>query len=194
MPFPYRRLSVVGTSGFGKSTLAEKLAHRLKVTFVELDALHWEPGWKPAEITVFRRRVDEATREPGWAVAGNYSRVRDIIWARAQAVVWLDYPFGIGLWRLVKRTLLRAVRREELWNGNRDLFYPHLKFWSDESLIVWYFKTYGRRKREYPQLFSLPEYAHLNVIHLRTPQDADSWLENLSPLSKVGVGDSSDGQ
>ncbi len=179
MPFPYRKLSVVGTSGFGKSTLAEKLARRLGLDFIELDALNWEPNWQRAEVSVFRRRVEEATRTSGWAVAGNYSRVRDIVWSRAQAVIWLDYPFGVGLWRLVKRTMLRVVTREELWNGNREPFLVHLKLWSDKSMVTWYFKTYGRNKRRYPKLFARPEYAHLKVIHLQTPRETEAWFAGL---------------
>ncbi len=178
-PFPYRRLVVVGTTGFGKSTLAERLSRRLGLDFIELDALHWEPNWQPAEDAVFRQRVEAATRAPAWAVAGNYSRVRDVVWPRAQVAIWLDYPFLVGLRRLAVRTVRRTVRREELWNGNRERFWWHLKFWSDESLLAWYFKTYGRRKREYPRLLALPEYAHLKVVRLRTPAETEIWLEEL---------------
>ncbi len=188
IPFPYRRLVVVGTTGFGKSTLAERLSRRLGLDFIELDALHWEPNWQPAADAVFRRRVDAATRAPAWAVAGNYSRVRDVVWPRAQALIWLDYPFLLGLRRLVARTVRRSVRREILWNGNRERLWWHLKVWSDESLLTWYFKSHGRRKREYPRLLSLPEYAHLRVFRFATPAETDSWVEKLPELERNADG------
>jgi len=102
-------------------------------------------------------------------VAGNYSAVCDIVWQRAEAIIWLDYPFHIVFWRLLVRTIRRAVYQEELWNGNREKFWWHLKLWSEESLFHWLFKTYWRRKREYPALFALPENAHLKIIHLKHP-------------------------
>ncbi len=177
--FPFHRLVVIGTTGLGKSTLAEHLSRRLRLDFIELDALYWEPEWRPAPDEVFRARVDAATRRPRWVVAGNYSRVRPLVWSRAQALVWLDYSFLLGLGRLVRRTIRRAVRREVLWNGNRERFWVHLKLWSDESLLRWYVRSYGRRRREYPQLFALPEYAHLQVFHFRTPAETEAWTASL---------------
>jgi adenylate kinase family enzyme len=88
----HRRIVVIGATGSGKSTVAQRLARMLNVTFVELDALFWEADWTSAPPDVFRARVDEATRGTAWVVAGNYHHVRDIVWRRAEAIVWLDYP------------------------------------------------------------------------------------------------------
>ena len=177
--FPYKRIVIIGTTSSGKSTLAEQLANKLELEFIELDALHWEPNWKEADPLVFRERVEHAIRAKGWVVAGNYSVVRDIIWSRAEAVIWLDYPFHIVFWRLLTRTIRRAMTREELWNGNRESFWWHLKLWSEESLFHWLFKTYWRRKRETPLLLKKLEYQHLQTIHFRHPHEAESWLINL---------------
>ncbi len=45
-----QRISVIGTSGSGKTTVARRIAESLGFPHVELDALHWEPGWKEAPI------------------------------------------------------------------------------------------------------------------------------------------------
>ncbi|GAB4526334.1 MAG: hypothetical protein Fur0018_11550 [Anaerolineales bacterium] len=154
--------------------LAARLADRLAVPFVELDALYWQANGQAAAPEDFRARVDAATHPEGWVLSGNYSVVRDIIWPRAQALIWLDYPFLVGLRRLLVRTLRRAVTREVLWNGNREPFWPHLKVWSDESLIGWYFRTWGRRRRETPEW--LAEYPHLSVWHFHHPREMDAWF------------------
>ena len=174
--FPYKRIVIIGTTSSGKSTLAEKLSHKLRLDFIELDALHWEPNWKEAETPIFRQKVDIATQSTGWVVAGNYSDVRDIVWSRAKAVIWLDYPFHIVFWRLLTRTVRRAVTREVLWNGNRESFWWHLKLWSEESLFHWLFKTYWRRKREIPVLLSKPEYKHLTLLHFQHPKEAEEFI------------------
>jgi hypothetical protein len=110
--------------------------------------------------------------------AGNYRLVRDLIWDKAEAVIWLDYPFHIVFWRLLKRTVRRGITQEELWNGNREKFWGHLKLWSEESLFHWLFKTYWRGKREYPMLFSLPENAHLKIVHFKHPKETEEWLKS----------------
>ncbi|MEZ0397033.1 MAG: AAA family ATPase [Anaerolineales bacterium] len=177
--FPYRRVVVVGATGCGKSTLAENLAQRLGLDYIELDALYWKPGWVGSAEEEFRAKVEAATRSLGWALAGNYRVVRDIVWPRAEAVIWLDYPFLLILGRLLGRIWLRWRRKELLWGTNYEPLWVHFKFWSDDSLVKWLFKTYWRRKREYPALFARPEYAHLKVLHFKKPGEMEAWFETL---------------
>ena len=178
-PFPYKRIVVIGTTSSGKSTLAKNLSDKLGLNFIELDALHWEPDWKEAEEAVFRQRVEMALRSEVWAVAGNYRVVRDLIWPRAEIVIWLDYPLPILLWRLIRRTMQRNFTRELLWGTNRDKLWKHFKLWSDESLIHWLFTTYWRRKRETPLLFSLPEHEHLRILRFKHPRETEQWLKGM---------------
>jgi adenylate kinase family enzyme len=180
LPFPSKRIVVVGTTSSGKSTLASQLAEKIGGDFIELDAMHWEPDWVEAPNEVFRERVEMAIKSATWVVAGNYRVVRDVIWQRAEAIIWLDYPLHIVFWRLLTRTIRRVVTREKLFAGNVENGWTHLKLWSEESLFHWLFKTYWRRKREYPQLFALPENNHLNVIHFKHPNEANDWMANVA--------------
>ena len=171
---------VVGVTSSGKSTLAEHLSKRFDLNYIELDALHWEPGWQEAPLGVFRARVERAIEAGRWVVAGNYSIVRDLIWPKAEAVIWLDYPFPTVLGQLTRRTFRRWWTQELLWGTNREPFWDHFKLWSADSLYHWLFKTYWRRKREYPLLFSLPEHRHLKLIRFQRPEETQKWLEGLS--------------
>ena len=180
----HQRIAVIGTTSSGKSTLAKQLSERLRLDFVELDALHWQANWTPATLEDFRARVETATSRKCWVVAGNYQVVRDLVWPRAQAIVWLDYPFFTIFWRLLTRTIRRSWTQEELWNGNRENISNQLRVWSNDSLIHWFFKTYWRRKREIPMLLERPEYKHLKAFHFKSPREADEWLDGLSAIPK----------
>lgn len=175
-----KRIAVVGTSGSGKTTLARELAQRMNVTHVELDALHWEPNWVEATRDVFRARVELATRGETWTLDGNYSEVRDLVWQRADTVVWLDYSLAVVMWRVWWRTLSRALRHEELWNGNHENL--RMAFLRRDSILLWAFSTYHRRRKEYPLLFARSEYAHLHIVQLRSSRQANAWLENISVI------------
>jgi adenylate kinase family enzyme len=179
--FPYKRIVIIGTTSAGKSTLAEALAKKIGGDFIELDALHWEPNWVEAPDEVFHERVDKATQAEKWVVAGNYSKVRELVWSRAEVIIWLNYSFPVVFWRLLTRTIRRVVTQEELWNGNRESGWSHLKLWSDESLFHWLFKTYWRRKREYPLLLKEPHNAHLKVIEFKSLREAEDFLNSLLP-------------
>ncbi len=172
-----RRIVVVGTSGSGKTILAHRLAQRLAIPHVELDALYWGPGWSAIPIQSFRERVTSALEGAAWVVDGNYSKVRDLVWSRADSVVWLDYALPVVMGRLVARTLGRVAAGEELWGGNRERLATAL--WSRESIFLWALKTYRRYRREYPALLGQPEHAHLSVVRLRSPRAAQAWLSGL---------------
>jgi len=172
-----QRISVVGTSGSGKTTTASQIAQRLGIPHVELDALHWEADWTPANLDIFRQRVAQALDGDAWTVDGNYSRVRDIVWERADTVVWLDYGLPVIMWQLVRRTLRRTLTQEKLWGGNRESLGRAL--FSRDSILLWALQTYKRRRREYPALLDQPEHAHLAVVHLRSPQATQDWVLSL---------------
>jgi len=169
-----KRISVVGTTGSGKTTLARQVAQHFQIPHIELDALHWEPNWTASPPQVFRDRVTEALSGDCWVVDGNYSAVRNIVWSRAETVVFLDYSFWLIMGRLLRRTLRRSLKQEELWNGNREDI--RKSFFSQESIVLWMLHTYQRNRKKYPLLFQQREYAHLSVGHLQSPKMAEEWL------------------
>ena len=177
--FPYTRIVVVGVTSSGKSTLAEKLANILDLDFVELDALYWQPNWVGTPDDEFLEKVSDATSGEKWVVAGTYSRTIPTTWKRAGVIIWLDYSLPLIFWQLTKRTFRRNITREVLWGTNTDRFWIHFKLWSDESLVRWLFKTYGRRKWQYPQYLAMPEHEHLKLLRFTTPKETREWVKKL---------------
>ena len=177
------RIHIVGTTGSGKTTLANNLSAKLGYPHIELDALWWDSDWTNPSVEEFRRRVTHAISGDTWVIDGNYGRVRDIVWTQAQTVIWLDYP----LWRILSQLFIRTIRRianqEDLWNGNRERFSG--AFLSRESLFIWALQTYRRRKREYPKLLSQPQHSHLQYIRLSNPHTAQQLIDSLGERTNI---------
>ena len=171
------RIAIVGATGSGKTTLARELAARLRLPDVELDALHWEPNWTPASPEMLHRRVEDALASGRWVADGNYSMVQDLTLARAQMLVWLDYSFLRTALQLLRRTVRRAWRREELWHGNRESFRKAL--FSSDSILLWLLKSYGPVRRRYEALTESGAYPQLAIVRLRSPAATRAWLESL---------------
>ena len=117
------RISVVGTTGSGKTTLARALSAQLGLPYIEMDALNWQAGWRDlsrSDPEEFVRRVTVAIAPDAWVLDSAYGRVRDLVWQRATHLIWLDYDRPIIMFRVIRRSLIRAALRTELWAGNRE--------------------------------------------------------------------------
>ena len=100
------RINVVGTSGSGKSTFAKRIAKQFNAPYVQLDELHWKANWEASSDKEFFPKLEKALLPDRWILDGNYTRTIPIKWKRVQMVVYLDLPFHIVFYRIVKRSLL----------------------------------------------------------------------------------------
>lgn len=99
-----RRVHVVGGPGSGKSTLARRLGASLGVPVHGLDAVAYEGG-AGRKRALAQRRADAAriAAEPGWVAEGAFLWWTDDIVRAADVVVWLDVPWRVAVWRIVRR-------------------------------------------------------------------------------------------
>ena len=169
-----KRIVVLGATGSGKTMLGKTLSEKLKMPAIDLDEIHWLPGWQERDHTEARRMIDEATQKPEWVISGNYKKFQDIFWPRADVMIWLDYPFYFVFMRLLNRSLRRVVGRQAICNGNYETW---KKLFSKDSIIVWLFKSYWRRKKEFGDIFSHPEqYPHWKLVRLKSAEETETWL------------------
>jgi adenylate kinase family enzyme len=178
-----RRISVVGTPGAGKSTVARELARNLGVPFVELDGIFHQPDWAPLAADEFRRRVAEVTAGDAWVIDGNYSDVRPLVWARADTVLWIDLPRMVVMRRLIWRTLRRAAFRVELWNGNRERWANFFTWDPERSVISWAWHRHAVYRQRYGSAMQDPACAHLRFVRLRSRPAVRRFLAGTSPGS-----------
>ena len=181
-----QRISVVGNSGSGKTTAARQLAALLDVPHVELDAIFHQPGWQELPTAEFRDRVARRTQEPAWVIDGNYNAVRDLVWSRADTVVWLDLPRRRVMWRVVRRTLARLVLRRELWDGNRE---PLSNVWSldpQRSIIAWAWTQHESYRQRYSDAMSEDANAHMRFIRITNEAELTALFDEAASTSRSG--------
>lgn len=174
---------IVGTSGSGKSTLARKLSKSLKINDIELDGLYWLPHWTESALPEFRSKIlSEMNKSTGFVIHGNYNKVRDITWKNSEIVIWLDYPKYIVMWRVLRRSILRLLKNETLWAGNKESFKK--TFLSKDSIILWAWNTYELRRKQYEHLIVEPEYKHIKVFRINSPKELKSFLSKQNIFNK----------
>ena len=177
------RILVLGRTGSGKTTLARELAAALRVPHVELDALYFGPDFSTAPLALLRERTSAAIAGDRWVTDGNKRAVRDLVWPRADTIVWLDYSLGVSLWRLSKRARWRTseLRAEATRTGRRARLPKQLLAATKGVLTA--LRSHTGQRREYERLFASPANAHLAVVRLRSPRAAREWLARVTAES-----------
>lgn len=171
-----QRIACIGSTTSGKTTLATQLGALLDLPMVDLDALIWEPGWREAHVDVFRDRIRHALAGDGWVTSGNYiTDAQDLIWPRADTVIFLDMPMPMLVWRVLLRSWSR--RGVLLWGTNYETFWPQLKIWSRDSLVYFALTTTRRRRRQFEAWQRDPRWAHIRFYRLRSPREVARFLD-----------------
>ena len=139
-----KRIIVIGSSGSGKSTLARALAQRTGLPVFHLDALYWQPGWKPtADEAAFHARIREIAQQPRWILDGGFTTGNaEVRFSRADTVFLFDLPRWLCLWRAIRRSFV-------YWNRTR----PDLAEGCPEKIDFEFYRyIWGYRKTQFPKL------------------------------------------
>jgi len=161
-------VSVVGNAGSGKTTLAGALADAIGAPHLELDSIFHQPNWEPLDVKLFRAQVADFIAGDAWVVDGNYSAVRQLVWARADTVIWLDLPRYRVMAQLTLRTLRRILARAELWNGNTESVRSLFRLDPEQSILRWAWTQHDKYSERYRDAQEDPANVHLNFVRVPT--------------------------
>ena len=175
------RISVVGCTGSGKTTMARSLAASLDIPHLELDSVYHQPDWTPLPDEEFQAKVTDFTDRDRWVVDGNYNNagILDLVWERADTVIWLDPPRHAVMRQVAWRTLSRGARRQELWNGNRESLWNLTKWDPEENIIRWAWTRFEPTRSRYEGRMSDSRWSQLNIIRLMGRSEAHVLLQDL---------------
>jgi hypothetical protein len=178
-----RRILVLGRTGSGKTTLARELSAALGLPHVELDALFFGPDLTTVPLPVLRERTSAAVAGDQWVIDGNKRATRDLVWPRADTVVWLDYAMAVSVWRLGRR----AVRRASAVTGHAAAGGPAgstssapTQLLNAAKGVLRALRSHRGQRRTYLRLFAEPQNRHLAVVRLRSPRATRRWFERVT--------------
>lgn len=117
------RVLIIGPCGAGKSTLAAALGDRLGLPVFHMDQLNWQPGWVESSKAAIRERLATILSADRWLIDGNYGGTLALRLARADTVIYLDYPISLCLVRLLRRIwIYRGRSRPDMPDGCPERF------------------------------------------------------------------------
>lgn len=169
-----RRVALFGPPATGKTTLARWLSMELDQPHTDLDDILFTPHG-PLPLEEFRRQAAEITCTDGWIVEGNFSKLADIVWHRADTLIWLDFPLPLILYRIVRRSLRQLTGREDSAQARRLTW--SAAFFARRSLLRTAIRKYRANRPRYAQQVSETAAMGVEVIRLRSPRDVQRWRQ-----------------
>lgn len=163
----YNRISIIGGSGTGKSTLCEILAKKLKLPAIHLDAINFNENW----VEIAKEERDEIisakAKEEKWIIDGNYNKTLKERFDNADLIIWLDYSTYMQLKGVLKRFLkTRNRERPEIPGCKERLDFNFIK----------YVITYNKKKR--PEIIEmLKEVPKDKVLIFKKQKDLNRWIK-----------------
>jgi adenylate kinase family enzyme len=156
-----KRVFIIGTMGSGKTTLAKKIANKLKIKPNSLDDVYWTTKYTRKRNSAKRERiVKNIIKNKKWVIEGVFQSWVGEIAQKADLVIWLDLHPNILTWNILKRFVKNTLTGKE---KERGTFYDNYK-------IVVHARKYrnGEHKNSYRGHREMIKKHRVKPIHITT--------------------------
>ena len=160
-----KKIIVIGCSGSGKTTFAEKLRDKIGIELFYLDAIWHRPDRTHISREEYDARLSEILALDSWIIDGNYSRTIETRMAACDTVFFFDLPVEVCLEDAISR--LGKARYDMPWIDTE--LDPKLKRDIEEF-----------PSKNLPAIYALlDKYSDKNITIFKSREDADEFLANI---------------
>ena len=183
------KVMVIGNGGGGKTTLALRMAEAYGLPLTEIDMLQFQPNWVRTPEPALRQVIAAAHNADRWLIDGfgPWDQIEER--ARlADTIIFVDHPIWVHFWWACERQIAAALGEPRL-GGPQDC---DLR---DVTKLM--FETIWRVHEQLrPKLVALVEMyaASKTVVWIRSPEELDSFLDELKRRGKPEYGAASIGE
>lgn len=160
-----KKIIVIGCSGSGKTTFAEKLRDKIGIELFYLDAIWHRPDRTHVSREEYDARLSEILALDSWIIDGNYSRTIETRMAACDTVLLFDLPVDVCLEGAISR--LGKARYDMPWIDTE--LDPKLKRDIEEF-----------PSKNLPAIYALlDKYSDKNITVFKSREEADEFLANI---------------
>jgi hypothetical protein len=150
------------------------------IPWQSLDDLYYGPGLVMAAS--FPASIEQVTAGDEWIFDSGGPppadplsvRLRELMWSRADTLLWLDYSQPLVLRRAAIRSLRRIVTRQRLWHGYVDTPRQWLR---EDHPVRRAWSTHRIRREDIAARLADPARQALTVMRFRRPAEAEAFLQ-----------------
>ena len=142
---------IFGRPGSGKSTFAYTLGQKIGLPLYHLDKYFFQSHWQERDEQDFMRLQNKMVQSQEWIIDGNSTRSLETRWARADLVLYFNFPKTLCLYRIIKRRLQKNRGLDDRADQCPEILRWRLLWymWSFESRVAPLLQTY---QEKYPHV------------------------------------------
>lgn len=161
------RISIIGGSGTGKTTLAVNLGKQLNLPVYHLDGLNYFPEWKERNKKERDKLIIKKISEKKWIVDGTYRSTLSERFEKSDLIIYLDYSTFMQVIGVLTRNFkLRGKERKEIPGCNEKV---NIKF------IFWVLKW--RKSKRKDILNHLNKFNNKNILIFKNRRQLNKWYK-----------------
>lgn len=162
------KISVIGGSGTGKTTLSNNLSNNLNIPVYHLDGINYFQNWEPRDKVERDKIILEKIEEPQWIIDGTYNSTLGIRIQKADLIIYLDYSSFAQL----KGVMTRFLKNK----GKEKSEIPGCKEKMDKEFFLW---TLSWRKRKRAKIYeALQDVDKSKVLIFKNRRQLNKWYLN----------------
>ncbi len=166
------KISIIGYTGAGKSTLAKKLKDIYDIEVMHLDRVNFIANWKERNLNEAEEIVNNFMQKDNWIIEGNYQKLKqDKRFELSDKIIFLNFPVHVCLPRAFSRFWQNRGRvRDDAGENCNEKF--------DLSFFWWI--VYEGRTKTYKDRYQaiINKYQDKTII-LNNQREVDEYLANL---------------
>lgn len=165
--YDFKKISIIGCPGSGKSTLSVQLAKILNLEAIHLDKIYWKPYWVNISKEEFDEKHDEILKKDSFILDGNYNRTISKRLEKCDLVIYLDYDSQVCIDSYIQRVKDGSIK---------DFITENCVETLDEDFNN-YISSYNEKNREnnYKKIYD----SNIKYIILNNRDEKDEFINSI---------------
>lgn len=161
------RISIIGGSGTGKTTLANNLKKELGLPVCHMDSLNYGDNWKINEEAARDKIIMEKINESKWIMDGTYTSTLEKRLEKSDFIIYLDY----SSFAQIKGAMGRYLKN----HGKEKPEIPGCKEHMTLSFFFWVLRWRRKKRKQIVEIVNKIDKEKVKIF--KNKKQLNEWYE-----------------